>query len=717
VRHLQKSRINRLQAPSPRGYTVPLSATAPHGRCGDAGPSPIYRNHRSQNMRIRTRLAVGFSLVVLSILLTAAVSLRIYHRIHKQSVELREEVRPDVSAIMGLYGTLVELDRVVASYALHGQDEDRAEVQALATRLAATATGHRDHESHFGPEQEAMAQSVVEAVTRYTTIVTEVTALREQGMDAVTIFQMKRGAYSLALNTLLQQLRDCGRSILAKVATVQETLDEQRVRGTVVIVTAAIVITLLAGGVGYITTQSIALPVRRLHAGVEAVAKGNLDHRTAVTTNDELGRLSQAFDAMAGNLRATTTSVDRLNSEIARRTETEKELREAKQQAETANTAKSRFLANVSHEIRTPLNAIISMSNILNREDITNLNARQREGLDILHRSSKRLLSLINDILDLSKIESGKMDVKPTPLSVDALLTGMRDMTRTLIGDKRIDFFIQRSSDVPATVTTDAEKLTTILTNILGNAAKFTDQGEIILKAYIDQDRLCFKVSDTGIGIAEENLEGIFEEFMQVDSSTTRQYPGTGLGLAISKRMVGLLGGEIQLQSTLGQGTTVTFFVPLRIPAADVGSTSGPIERSAETNIQPPLGPDETAPRVLVAEDDEFGRAAIRMMLEHRYHLIFAQDGREAVEKYAAASPDIVLMDIMMPGMDGYQALTQITQNAAQPRVPIIALTAKAMADERDALLAYGFTDYLPKPIDDEALVQMIEKYVSRGAS
>jgi CheY-like chemotaxis protein/nitrogen-specific signal transduction histidine kinase len=419
---------------------------------------------------------------------------------------------------------------------------------------------------------------------------------------------------------------------------------------------------------------------------------------------------------MAQNLKATTTSVDELNKEVTRRTETEKALREAKQQAETANTAKSRFLANVSHEIRTPLNAIISMSNILNREDTSNLNARQREGLDILHRGSKRLLSLINDILDLSKIESGKMDVKVAAVSIDTLLTGMQNMTRTLIGDKRIDFFLEKSSNVPAAILSDVEKLTTILTNILGNAVKFTDKGEIILKVYVNQDRLYFKVSDTGIGIAKENLEGIFEEFTQVDGSTTRQYPGTGLGLAISRRMVELLGGEIQLQSTLGEGTAVTCFIPLTIPVAGVTDTSDVGEQPGEAQTQPSSGPEETAPRILVAEDDEFGRTAIRMMLEHRYHLVFAQDGREAVEKYAATSPDIVLMDIMMPGMDGYQALTQITENTAPPCAPIIALTAKAMADEREALLAYGFTDYLPKPIDDEALVQMIEKYVSRGA-
>lgn len=663
-------------------------------------------------MRIRTRLAVGFSLVVLAILLTAALSLRIQAIIDARRVELRDQVRPNVSATLRLYGALVETHHSAVLYALYGREEDKARTQLCMQDLVATSQDHLEHESR-GAGQNTSAQDLMDAVTRYTSTIAEIAALRQQGMDAVAIFQIKRGAYGLALGNLLQRLRDAGTALVAEVAAIEGALNEQRTKGALTIVAAAVVITLLAGGIGYLTTQSILQPVRRLQAGVEAVGKGNLDHRIGIATSDEFGRLSRAFDAMAENLRSTTISVEDLNQEVARRVEIERELGEAKHQAEAASTAKSRFLANVSHEIRTPLNAIISMSSVLNKEDVGNLTARQRGGLDILHASSRRLLTLINDILDISKIESGRMEVKLAPLSVDALIAGMRDMTLTLVGDKRIDFFVQKSGDVPATVISDAEKVTTILTNILGNAVKFTDDGEIILKVYLDENRLHFKISDTGIGIAEQNLEHMFEEFTQVDSSTTRRYPGTGLGLAISRRMVELLGGEIRLQSALGQGTTVTFFVPLRVPAAGDGGAAGPVERPVETPIPQLVGPGKTAPRVLVAEDDEFGRAAIRMMLERRYHLIFARDGREAVERFAAASPDIVLMDIMMPDMDGYQAFQEITKGSAKPPVPIIALTAKAMADEREALLAFGFTDYLPKPIDDEALVQMIEKYAS----
>jgi signal transduction histidine kinase/ActR/RegA family two-component response regulator len=671
-------------------------------------------------MPIRTKLVVGFSLVVVCLLLTAALSLTIYERLHAQSVELREDIRPQISATTGLYATLVDLDRFVVAYALWGREEDRVRTEALAGRLTTIAVGHRDRERRFGRAEEAVAQATVDVVAQYTAVTKEIIALREQGLDAVAMFEMKKGAYSSALNALLQQLRDCGDSLLTEVTTVESALNQQRVRGATLMVTAAIVITLLAGGTGFATTRAIVKPIRRLQNGIEAISRGNLDHRTDVTQTDELGRLSHEFNAMATHLKTTTTSIDRLNKEIARRIATEQELQGAKQQAEAASTAKSRFLANVSHEIRTPLNAMITMANVLTREETANLTDRQREGLDIVRESGKRLLSLINDILDLSKIESGKVDVELAPLSVDALVTSVGDMTRTLIGDKHIEFVVQKDEDVPATIASDAKKLTTVLSNVLGNAAKFTEEGQIRLQVFVDENLLHFAVADTGIGIAEEYMAQLFDEFTQADSSTTRSYPGTGLGLAISRRMVELLGGRIWAESTVGRGTTVTFFLPLKSATAVPDAASGPTSGAAKPDRHAPAAsadlPDGAeAPLVLVAEDDEFGRAALRMMLEHRYRLVFAKDGKEAVEKFASVSPDIVLMDIMMPGMDGYQAFEAITRESQERMVPIIALTAKAMADERDELLAYGFTDYVSKPIEHDTLLAILQRYLANN--
>ncbi|MHC4213080.1 MAG: PAS domain-containing hybrid sensor histidine kinase/response regulator [Planctomycetota bacterium] len=387
-------------------------------------------------------------------------------------------------------------------------------------------------------------------------------------------------------------------------------------------------------------------------------------------------------------------------------------LKQAKADAESASKAKSQFLANMSHEIRTPLNAIIGISKTLSRYDESNLSPKEREGLEIVYRSSQRLLLLINGILDLSKIESGKMDMKLRPISIDSMIADVRSMAATLNDKSGVYFLVEKDDSVPATIVSDSQKLHEILTNIVGNAIKFTQSGQIVLKIWVQSDRLCFSVSDTGIGIAQNDLDRVFEEFTQLDSSTTRKYQGTGLGLAISKKLVELLGGKIEAQSKLDQGTIVNFYIPLKTPEPDSNITVIEKETTKDTEIK--TQPRESLPKVLIAEDDQFGRAAIKIMLENRYKLIFAKDGNEVVDMYFSTSPDLVLMDIMMPFADGYEAFEQICKKSTDSTVPIIALTAKAMKNDREELLSFGFTDYIPKPIDDEALIKTIEKHLPK---
>ncbi|MFX0210872.1 MAG: ATP-binding protein [Candidatus Hodarchaeota archaeon] len=671
-------------------------------------------------MRISTKLTTGFSLVILSILFTASLSLSIYRKINDKCIELREEVKPNVISIMQLYKGIVDLDHWGMTFVLNPQEEHKQKVQSIIEHLEKVGLEHLENERSDEQVKKIMAEEIMAKVKTYTLTITEIVNLINQGAEASEIFQIKAVEYRTALNILLGELGEYRTFLIGELTVANQVIDYERALGVKVILLGTVAIVVLASATGFAITMSIVRPVRRLHRGVEIISEGNLDYKIGEYAKDEIGQLSRSFDSMADNLKNTTVSIVKLNKEIADRKKVEQELEKARQQAETANKAKSQFLANMSHEIRTPLNAIIGMSKTLSKQDTNNLTTKQLEGLSIVHKSSQRLLSLINNILDISKIESGKIDVKMTSFSLDVVIAGIRSMATTLIGDKAIEFSVHKGKLVPANIVSDAEKLHAILTNIIGNSAKFTEQGEILLKIDIEDDRLYFRVSDTGIGIDKYNLKHIFEEFTQVDSSTTRKYQGTGLGLAISKKMVELLGGEIKAESQLGKGTAITFFIPLESHVMaeeeiDVQREHEDIKNAVDQQDLS-VGDARQLPKILVAEDDEYGRAAVKMMLEKRYQLIFARNGKEAVEKFLSTSPDIVLMDIMMPVMDGYQAFTEIAKNRSVSTVPIIALTAKAMIDEREELLAYGFTDYISKPIDDEVLIGVIEKHISRNA-
>jgi PAS domain S-box-containing protein len=386
--------------------------------------------------------------------------------------------------------------------------------------------------------------------------------------------------------------------------------------------------------------------------------------------------------------------------------------------AQAATRAKSEFLAGMSHEIRTPMNAMLGMADLLWE---SRLGAEQREYVRILRTTGNSMLKLIDDILDLSKVEAGRLTLESAEFDLRESIANTIEALEIRSREKGLALTCEIDPEVPTIATGDALRLRQILFNIVGNAIKFTERGTVALRvtpaAAADGARaIRFAISDTGIGIPPDRIQQIFEEFTQVDSSTTRKYGGTGLGLAIANRLVHLMGGTIEVESELGRGSTFHFVVPLVpvVAAAATARTAGP-EPSAPARSA--AGATQwRALRILLAEDAEDNRALIRAYLAKTRHVLdTAEDGAAAVEKYRTGKYDLVLMDVQMPVMDGHsaaRAIRDFERETGRRRVPIYALTAFAFRDDAEKTRAAGCDGHLTKPIKKATLLALLEDHL-----
>ena len=385
--------------------------------------------------------------------------------------------------------------------------------------------------------------------------------------------------------------------------------------------------------------------------------------------------------------------------------QTQAELQKAKAGAEAANRAKSIFLANMSHEIRTPMNSVIGFLKLT--LDDPAISEFHRSNLSTAYRSAKNLLALINDILDLSKLESGRMNLEERPFDL-VRITEDTLMTLNIKADqKKLSLISDLSPDLPRYFIGDAERLMQVLINLVGNAVKFTEKGGIIVTAEPAEPSgtVHFAVRDTGIGIPAERLDKIFEPFTQADGSTSRRFGGTGLGTTISKEIVGLMGGKIWVQSEIGKGSTFHFTVCLK-----------PTDIVPEPESECGIRLSGRRFRILIAEDIEENMMLAKIRLEQQGHkVIEAKNGVEAVRLFQRESPDIILMDVHMPEMDGLEAARQIRrlEAASVTRVPIIALTASMMKEEQKECLAAGMDSVSGKPVAFDELFSAMEKLVT----